>query len=171
MRNLTNFLALQAGWFACVLGATHGREWLGPAVAAALLALHFATHPERARELRVLAWVTPLGLALDSAQAALGWIQYAGRPLLGVFAPLWIVALWPLFASTFHASLAWLRPHPWRAALLGALGGPLSYLGAERLGAVAILPERGLSLAGLALCWGAAMPALLTLDQRTGRAD
>lgn len=171
MAKLWNFLALQVGWFACVLGAAHGREFLGPLVVAVLLVLHLLRHPARVRELRLLALVMPLGLALDSGQAALGWIHYAGRPLCGVLAPLWIAALWPLLATTFHASMDWLRPRTALAALLGAVGGPLSYLGAERLGAVQVLPDRGTSVAGLALTWGLALPLFLLLASRSSAKD
>ena len=171
MANLLNFLALQLGWFACVLGAAHGHEYLGPLVVALLLAAHLARHPQRARELRLLAYVTPLGLAIDSSQVALGWIRYAGTPLLGVLAPLWIAALWPLFGTTFRASMGWLRPRRLTAGVLGAVGGPLSYLGAERLGALEILPARETSLLGLALTWGLALPVLLTLAGRGGAAS
>jgi hypothetical protein len=169
VRHLPNFLALQAGWFACVLGAAHAREWLGPLVALALLAAHLARHREPTRQASFLGAMTCLGMLLDSAQMAAGWIRYQGWLPLGFLAPPWIAVLWPLFASTFRASLDWLRPHPLWAAALGALGGPLSYLGAERLGALEILPDRTASLLGLALAWGAALPLALSFSTRFPR--
>jgi len=166
-----NYLALQAGWFACVLGAAHGRAWLGPLVVAVLVGLHLALHPHRRREALVVLCVAPLGTAVDSAQQALGWIRYAGEPLLGLapLAPAWIAALWVLFPITFHSSLGWLRRRPVLAALFGAVGGPLGYLGGEGLGALTIGADRWPSLAGLALAWGLAMPVLLGLAERLGR--
>ena len=169
MAGLLNFLALQAGWFACVLGAAHGRPWLGPLVVALLVAGHLARHSRRRRELLVIACVAPLGTALDSLQQALGWIRYEGSPLLGVLAPLWIAALWVLFPTTFHGSMGWLRRRPLLAAFFGATGGPLGYVGGERLGALEILPERWSSLGGMALCWGIAMPGMLWIAERLDR--
>ena len=169
MGRLGNFLSLQAGWFACVLGAAHGREWIGPAVALGLFALHLARHRAPRGELRLALVVTPLGWIVDSAQHAAGWIDYAGWSPLGGLAPLWIAGLWMLLATTLGSSLAWLVGRPWLALAFGALGGPLSYLGAERLGAVALGPERWTSLAGLAVTWGLALPALLALAERIGR--
>ena len=166
MGRLGNFLSLQAGWFACVLGAAHGREWIGPAVALGLFALHLSRHGAPRAELRLALLVTPLGWAVDSAQRAAGWIDYAGWSPLDVLAPLWIAGLWVLFATTFGSSLAWLVGRPWLAFAFGAVGGPLSYLAAERLGAVALGPDLGTSLAGLAVTWGLAMPALLALADR-----
>lgn len=169
MRHLPNFLALQVGWFACVLGATHDREWIGPLVGLALIAVHLARHGEPARQALFLGGMTVLGLLIDSGQMAAGWIHYEGWQPLGFLAPPWIAVLWPLFASTFRASLDWMRPHPSWAAAFGALGGPLSYLGAERLGAVEILPERIGSLICLAIVWGTAVPLSLSLATRFTR--
>lgn len=166
MGRLANFLALQVTWFACVLGAAHGREWIGPLVALALFAAHLARHRAPAAELRLALFVTPLGWAVDSAQHAVGWIDYAGWAPLGALAPIWIASLWTYFSTAFGASLTWLVGRPWLAAVFGAVGGPLSYLGAERIGAVALGPDRGTSVAGLAVAWGLAMPALLALASR-----
>jgi len=168
---LLNFLSLQLGWFACVLGAAHDREWLGPLAVAALLGLHLALHPRRRREALVVLCVAPLGTALDSLQQVVGWIRYGGTPLLGLLAPAWIAALWVLFPTTFHGSLGWLRRRPLLAGLFGATGGPLGYLGGERLGALEILPERWTSLGGVALLWGLTMPLVLWIAGRLdGRA-
>lgn len=166
MGRLANFLALQACWFACVLGAAHGHEWIGPVTALALFALHLALHRAPAAELRLALVVTPLGWAIDSAQHAAGWIDYAGWAPLGVLAPLWIASLWTFFSTALGASLGWMAGRPWLALAFGAVGGPLSYVGAERLGAVTLGPDRGTSLVGLAACWGLAMPLLLLLASR-----
>jgi hypothetical protein len=171
MARLLNYLALQAGWFACVLGAAHGRAWLGPLAVALLVALHLTRHPRRRRELLVVLCVAPLGTLVDSAQQALGWLRYAGEPLLGLLAPAWIAALWVLFPITFHSSLGWLRGRPLLTALFGAVGGPLGYLGGEQLGALEILPARWASLGGLALAWGLALPAFVWLAERLDRSE
>jgi hypothetical protein len=44
--------------------------------------------------------------------------------------------LWLAFASTINHSLKWVARIPYAAHLSGLLGAPLSYLAAERLGAV-----------------------------------
>lgn len=166
MGRLANFLALQACWFAAVLGAAHGAAWLGALACLAALALHVGLHPSPGRELRLALVVTLLGWAVDSAQRAAGWIDYAGWLPLGVLAPPWIAGLWAVLATSFGSSLSWLVGRPFLAAAFGAIGGPLSYLAAERMGAVTLGPERGTAFAGLALAWGLAMPASLALAVR-----
>jgi len=163
---LADALVLQAGWFACVLGAAHGSEWLGCTLAAALLTLLLALQPAVRAQARFAFVVTPLGWAVDSAQMAAGWIRYAGWLPLDALAPLWIASLWALFAATSGALLGWLARRPWSALALGALGGPLSYLSAERLGAVTLGSERVHAIAGLGTTWGLLLPALVVLAAR-----
>ena len=94
----------------------------------------------------------------------LGWIAYAEPGPLPMLAPAWILALWALFAIALREPLRWLHGGWPLAALLGALGGPLSYAGAERLGACTL--NRPLARLALALGWAAITPLLLVLARR-----
>jgi len=77
------------------------------------------------------------------------------------------LCLWASFALTLTRSLAWLMRRPWLGALFGALGGPLAYASAARgFGAVELVPTAARALAGLALGWGAAIPALAYVARR-----
>lgn len=158
-RNLANAALFQLGWFACVFGAQ--RPWL-LLVAATCLLLHllFLAGP---REWRLIAAVTLLGSALDSLLLNVGLFDFAGdSPLL----PLWLTLLWALFASTLAHCLAW-TARPWRlGALLGALGGPLSYLAGSRLADVALPFGMLPTLAILALLWAGVLPACHALADR-----
>ena len=106
MGKLGNFLALQAVWFACVLGAAHGADWVGPLVALALFALHLTLHAAPRAELRLALVVTPLGWAIDSAQHAAGWIDYAGWAPLGALAPVWSSSGWGLMRKAQYSLFA-----------------------------------------------------------------
>lgn len=162
MRNLWNFAAFQAGWFACVLGAAERLYWVGPAVAAAVLALHLHIARERRREWLFLAASLPLGFLVDNLQAALGAIE-SRSTLAPSLAPLWLLPLWPLFASVFGESMSWLLGRPWLAAAFGAVGAPLSYLAGERTGALRISEDPWRFACVVGLVWAAAMPLLLVL--------
>jgi hypothetical protein len=160
-----NFLLFQAAWFACVLGAAHGRELLGPACVGAWAALHVARGPRRARTAGALAAVALLGTTLDSLFVATRLLDYAGTPLLGRLAPAWIISLWVALALTFRSSLAWLAGRPRLAVLLGALA-PISYLAGERLGALSLGNPRAIALPALALAWSVTLPLALRVQAR-----
>ena len=76
-----------------------------------------------------------------------------------------MVALWMLFATTLNLSLAWLKRHLFVAVLFGAIGGPLAYLGGEKLGALNFeSPTAG--LIALAIGWALLTPLLAMIAQR-----
>jgi len=135
-RSLVNFALFYAGWFASV-SFHDGRSLLA---VVAVVGLHLLLSTSRVADLRTLGWAVLLGAGADTLLERSGLLQYAGGPRILFFCPLWIAGLWALFATTLNSSLGWLKGRPIAAALLGALGGPLSYFTAARFGAVEIGP-------------------------------
>lgn len=172
MSKLANFVGFQVCWFACVLGAARGHEWLGPLSVALFLGWALTRSHDVARELASLALAAALGTVVDSVQLQMGWLSYAGTPLAGLLAPAWIVALWVVFAMTFDSSLAWLARRRTWFALFGAVGAPISYWGGARLGAVSFGDPLWPSILGISACWGTALPLASWLVERIrGAAD
>ena len=163
-----NVIGYQLVWFACVAGAGRGLAWLGPMAALLFAAATLLCGGKRDADLRTLFVTLPIGIALDSAFAASGWLVYAEPwPWQGA-APAWIWALWTGFALTLNHSLAFLRDRPWLAALLGLLGGPLAYWAAAGgFDAVAFgAAPMPWVMAALALAWALALPVVFALDKR-----
>ncbi|MCC6076586.1 DUF2878 domain-containing protein [Pseudomonas sp. GCM10022188] len=160
MRLLANAALFQLGWFACVLGAQ--RPALLPVAGACLLA-HFALVEHRRGELKVVGAATLAGCALDSLLLNLGVLDFAGD---GRVLPPWLAMLWALFATTLGHSLAWSARPWWLGSLLGALGGPLTYLLGARLAGVGLPLGLWPSLLLLALIWALLVPLLHGLRLR-----
>lgn len=170
-----NFVLFQAGWFACVLGASRGHDGWGVLVAGALVALHVALAPRPRRALALVAGTAAIGACWDSVLGLSGslvfrtaWPAAWPAPL----APPWILGLWALFATTLNISLRWLRGRKLLAAALGAVGGPLTYWGGARLGAAYISQPLQATVL-MALGWAVLMPALVRLargcDEQQGQ--
>ena len=159
-RSLLNFVAFQTGWFACVLGASHGMPWVGLLVASLVVTLHVWFSEWRSDELILVGLSVVLGLVFDSLLVLSGWVQYPGGVLLPGVAPYWILTMWALFATTLNVSMGWLRGRPLLAVLMGAVGGPLSYLAGEKLGGIELIAPVA-ALAALAFAWALAMPLLM----------
>lgn len=176
IRTLYNVLGYQAVWFAAVAGAGHGLWWPGPLAAVLFAAGHFgwATGAAgRAADLRLAAVAALCGLLLDGTFAYTGLVDYAPRGADAVSlppggAPLWILSMWMAFALTLRHSLAAVCRRPALTALLGAVFGPLAYLGAERgFAAAAIGEPRWQALALLALGWAIALWLLARIVARS----
>ena len=154
LRLLTNAGLFQLGWFACVFGAQ--RPWL-LLVAAACIAAHLLWISDTRGEWRVLLAVAGCGWLLDSALLQLGLFGFAGSsPVL----PLWLALLWLSFASTLRYSLGWSARPWWLGSILGAIGGPLSYLAGARLADVELPLGVTTSVLILAAIWALLLPAL-----------
>jgi hypothetical protein len=162
---VANFVAFQLGWFACVLGAAHGLPWAGTGVALAIVAWHLSRAARPRAELVLVLIAAGVGAVWDSGLSALGWIRYPSGVLIEGTAPHWIVAMWMLFATTLNVSLAWLRRNRPLAAVFGALGGPLAYVGGAKLGALTFAAQDA-ALVALALGWAVLTPLLLQLARR-----
>lgn len=158
-----NLGAFQAAWFATVLGAAHGLPWLGPVAVLAAVGLHLVQTHRRSLALGLLLAAALLGFVFEHVLLSAGLVRYPGDP---AWVPLWMLALWPLFATTLNVSLAWFKPRPVPAALVGAMAGPLAYAGGEALGAIRL---EGVALWVLALGWAVAFPLLLTLARWSER--
>jgi hypothetical protein len=165
LSSLTNAVLYQVGWFAVVAGAGAGRGEVGVALASLLIAVHLALAERPGPELRLLAAAGAIGLVVDSLHAGFGVLAFAGY-VPGAVAPLWIVLLWMQFATALHFCLGWLSGRYLLASLLGLIGGPLSFLAGERLGAASFGEPRTLSLAVLALSWAIVLPVLVALADR-----
>ena len=165
MIKVINFALYQLGWFACVLLGATGFHWLGPLAVVAIIAYHLRTVHSPGAESRLLLRALFVGLMWENFLTLTGLLVYPTGQPLGILAPLWILAMWPLLAMTLNASLRWHKGKPWLAARIGGIGGPPAFLAGERLGA-AMYPDTYLAMAGLALGWACLFPLMTKLAER-----
>ena len=163
MGRLLNFAMFYLGWFACVVGAAQGELWLGPSVVAALVLIHLSLTPRPVQEIWLILVIGIFGFAIDTVQASAGLYAFTRTSAAPWLCPLWMVALWMIFATTLNTSMAWLAGRYGLAAALGALCGPASYAAGARLGAIELPAHARVSLVGIAIVWACVMPTLLWL--------
>lgn len=155
-----NYAAYQAGWLAAVGGAAVGHGAAGAALAGGLTLMHLALARPRAPDAWLVAAALAVGLGVESWQMSAGTYRLLGGEPPAGLPPLWLLALWAQFATTFRFSLQRVMARPWAAALLGAVGGPLAFLAGERLGAVVLWAPVAGGLVRLVVGWGAALCVL-----------
>ena len=156
-----NFIGFQIGWFACVLGAAYGQTLLAVIAVLFIIAQHLYRNSSYA-ELYIILTAMVIGFIWESLLVTSGWLSYGLAADSLVFAPVWLVAMWALFATTINLSMAWLKQRWLLASLMGAVFGPLAFIAGEKLGAVQFL-DRLLALLGLAIGWALLLPLLLWL--------
>lgn len=163
-------MLFQAGWFACVLGAANQLPWLGVWFFAGFLIWHISQAKYAMQEIKLILAAIIIGGIYDQLMRHFGLLTYQAHGWGTALPAAWILALWAEFAMTLNVSLRWMKnlkiPINWFVAtLFGAIGGPLAYIAAARLGAVTIdnLP---LSYVGLCVGWAILTPLLVYLSTK-----
>ena len=159
-----NVTAAQIGWFGSVFGGAQQMPWIGPLAALIALSIHFYFARRPIEELILIMSCAAIGAAFDSALVAAGWVQYYSGQFSDVMAPYWIITMWMLFATTLNVSMRWLRGRNRLAMIFGFIGGPLAYIGGEKLGGIELVNQFA-ALAALGIGWAVMMPILLWLAQ------
>ncbi len=162
---LVNFGLFKAGWLSSVIGGAQQLPWLGPLAMLLVVSVHLYRARQPERELALVLACGFIGALFDSVLVASGAVTYPSGLFVESMAPYWIISMWMLFATTLNVSLRWLRDRYVLAAVLGAVAGPLAYLGGAKLGGIVFL-DRSAGLAALAVGWGLIMPVLVLLAQR-----
>lgn len=169
-RLVINFVLFQIGWFACVIGAAKQMPWLGVAVVIAIIIWHLTQAKQAKKELQLLFITLVIGGTFDQIMLNHELISYQAHGWSNSIVPVWILALWAEFVTVLNVSLRWMKelktPVRWLVSVLfGAIGGPLAYIGAEKLGAVT-LNNLPISYIVLGVGWAILTPLLLKLSEK-----
>jgi hypothetical protein len=165
MALLVNFIGFQVGWFACVLGAANDKELLGMIIALGIVIYHVVNQGDSRKEFKLVLAATVIGLLWETWVLNLNILRYPSHPEALFWAPTWLIMMWALFATTINLSMGWLKDRWVLAVFMGAVFGPLAFIGGERLGAVVFL-DSTLSIITLSVGWGLLMPLLLWIAER-----
>jgi hypothetical protein len=165
VRLLANFIVFEAAWFAAILGAAHGAPAWGTAAVVAAVAWHVAISARPLTELALAAVLCAIGAVVETFVVMQGHVAYPSGQPVAWLAPYWMVALWGEFAIALNVTLRWLKNRPLLAVVLGAVAGPLSFVGGVRLGGARFVDATP-ALVTLAVTWGVLMPLLMALSNR-----
>ena len=162
MIKLVNFILFQFGWFVVVMAAANRIEIVSIIVVINILAVHAIVVGNFKTEMLLVVVTGCIGFVVDSILIALEVFSVVGSVGIEGLAPVWLVALWMLFAITINHSLNWVRGHYLIASLLGLVFAPVAYYGGHKLGAIGIPVEYSLHLTLLAIgaTWAVIMPLL-----------
>jgi hypothetical protein len=158
-----NVTLFKLGWLSVVFSAAAGLAQIGVAAVALVALVHLVRAKNKADELVLLVAAALIGLTWETFLIHAGALSYSQPGAGEAFAPYWIVSMWVLFATTLNVSMNWLRKNLVVAAVAGAIGGPLSFLAGEKIGAVTV-HDAGVWL--IALGWAVLLPIVAALAGR-----
>ncbi len=158
---LLNFAWYQLLWFTAVLGTSQALP-----VLLLLVALHLLLVSNRGSELALMAGAAVLGTLFDASLTVAGYYSFAaddGGPLF----PFWLPVIWMGFAGTLRHSMAFMVARPSLMTFAATVFAPLTYLAAQRLGAVSFPHGSVATAVVIGLCWWVITPLLLRIDALT----
>lgn len=154
-----NFILFQSIWFAAILGQGT-LEWL----LMLLLAMHFLLCADLKDELKVVLSCTAIGVVADTMLTLAGVFIFDPAPSV-LPIPLWLVAIWLGFVSTFRHSMGYLLARPMIAIPAAAIAAPLSYIAGMSLGAVSFGLDVAVTAVVVGLLWVGLMAVFIRIDR------
>jgi len=156
-----NFAWYQLLWFTAVLGGSDVTYLL-----ALMLVAHLTLVAKRRSEAALMLGAAALGGAFDGLIASAGFYAFAEAPAV-LPVPIWLLGIWMGFAGTLRHSMAFMAARPRLLTAAAAVFAPLTYLAAERLGAVTFTHGSVPTAVVIGLSWWALTPMLLRLEALT----
>lgn len=135
---------------------------VAPIVALVHLGVHALFIGLKKNEALFIGLVTAVGVILDQILFSANVFLVDGA---ASFAPVWLSCLWPVLATTFMHAFETLQKHLALAAVVGAVGGTLSYIAGTRLSNVEFASAEAGPLV-IAALWFVVMPLLLLMARR-----
>lgn len=163
---IVNIVAFQAAWLALVISAANGVPFVGQVVAVLAIALHLMVSPNAKAEATLIVIAALLGLILESLILSVGFVSYASPSGMTWLAPAWLVAFWPVFATTINVTFRPVRDWTVAAIFVGFLAVPIAYFVGANLGAMSFAEPQLNGLGVIGLAWAVALPVLLVLARR-----
>lgn len=166
---IANFLLFQTVWLVTVIAASRDLTWPGLAAVGFFLLAHAALSESAPRDYVLCALLVIVGLAVEAINGATGLIVHRDALVSGALPPIWILVLWCNLALILNNSVAWVQGKPLLAALLGSVGGALSYLGGIALGAAEFGTDNTSALLIVGATWAVLTPLLFLTAARVHR--
>lgn len=159
LNTLINLLLFNIGWTACALGG----NLTAIIITMQVLLIHLLIVAEDFSELYFIALVSTIGLATD---VVLFNTQILKHPAYDYLPPIWMICMWPVFATTLKHGLSFFHGKLGLAAVAGALGGICFYYIGINLSEVEMANSPMIALAVIGLDWGILFPTFIYLAQR-----
>lgn len=164
LNRVFNTFLFYFGWVLCLQEAATGDSYYGLLLVLGAVAYYLYSSSCRRADYLLLALVVLLGPLSDMLYVQLGLLKYhSGSNWESWLPPLWVFFLWGLFGANIHL-FSWLNSRWWLAMLLGALGGPASYLSVLRLGGASLLKPLPLAFMTIGGMWAIFLPSFIWLN-------
>lgn len=169
--NLLNSICYTIGWFWCVILGIHGYALLAASGAVFLIVLQLYYTKTKdislyIQDVLLVIFSIPLGLLLETLFIQTHVLDYG----TSLFPPIWIIALYPLFALVLNHSLSFLKKNALAGFLIGFLA-PFSYFGGKSFGGLTFGYSPFLTWVIIGFFWGVFLYILIKIANSLEKAS
>ena len=156
------FLSYKMVWLICVLGGgVYGHPFMSSVPMLVWVSL-WILMSEKRREVFLLAIFSLLyGTCWDSMMTAFEIMSFSPTAQTGTPIPLWMMMLWLGFGTIYTKCFAALRKNMYVLSFIGAVGGPMAYLGGAKMEAMTIGASKAVFFVAIGLEWMLALPLFM----------
>lgn len=163
IRSTVLLIGFYIGWWATIWGVGKGWNWLALVFALSMWSVQAIWSGGRPRESIFIGVLAIIGFFTESCLIQIG--LFSIEPPHEV-APLWMVSLWIMFASTFEGMTSNFEKRQYLLIIGAAIGGPFSYYAGEKLGLIRYSRPLGMSLLIHGVLWALLVPSLIWLRKQ-----
>lgn len=169
--NLLNSICYTIGWFWCVILGIHGYPFIAAsgAIFLILLQLYYTKTKDTGlyiQDVLLASFSIPLGVLLEMFFIQMNILNYG----TALFPPIWIIALYPLFALVLNHSLQLIKKKAFIGFIVGFLAAPFSYFAGKSLGGLTFGYEPFLTWIFLGVSWGGFLYFLIKIAKSIEKA-
>ena len=158
------FLGYKVVWLICVLGGgVYGYPFFA-SLPMLLWVVLWVLNSEKRRAVFVLTCFSLFyGTCWDSIFTISGVMIFSPTAQTGTPLPLWMMMLWLGFGAIFRQCFASFHSKKYALCAIGAIGGPMAYLGGAKMEAMTIGVSKNLFVVAIGLEWAIALPLFMWL--------
>lgn len=172
LRLVYHLVGFHIAYFTILVAVPSGSLFWAHLVSLGFVLSHFVFFSDsRLMEFWILLVFIAVGLGLESVLISSQVYQpVAYEYLVFGIVPIWLLDLWAIFAVLALLALKWMHSRPILTAAVCAIGSPMSFLTAQKIGAADISNNFWNGLFIIGLSWAVIVPALMYFVKKaTGR--
>ena len=162
MKKLISIVLLYVSWYVTVAGAAQGLTYPGLLINGFIAIRYLYDKQFRSSEMIFLLVTSVIGSLFDCINPYFGFVSFEAVSKVGMY-PVWLISLWVAFNTSYADLFSWLKGKVILAAVIGAVGGPLSFYAGSSLGALHFPDGAMMPLIVNGIEWGFIFPFFVYL--------
>jgi predicted neutral ceramidase superfamily lipid hydrolase len=161
-----NFFTFYIAWWAILISQWKSNPLVGWVIWGAVILVHFfVVSINKKKDLIEVILIAAAGLVLDTILGKAGILTF-NNSYSSVLPPLWLVAIWIIFATTISYTFVLIRNKPLAQVVTGGFFAPVSYITGAKFGLLSVYQPFWAYYAIHGACWLVFFPLCFIISKK-----